>query len=91
MQLQLLLFLLFLRMRVVGSPPSRVILFGDIPTVIPSTSVVVPETSTIAPVISFAAHVVETTLVASPTGLCGLGPYSDYDSDLPDKMSSPEH
>ncbi|GJU16748.1 hypothetical protein Tco_1144714 [Tanacetum coccineum] len=35
----------------VGSPPSRVILFGDIPTVIPSTSVVAPETSTIAPVI----------------------------------------
>ncbi|GKD21428.1 hypothetical protein Tco_1223131 [Tanacetum coccineum] len=33
----------------VGSPPSRVILFGDIPTVIPSTSVVAPETSTIAP------------------------------------------
>ncbi|GJT81841.1 zinc finger, CCHC-type containing protein [Tanacetum coccineum] len=56
----------------VGSPPSRVILFGDIPTVIPSTSVVAPETSTIAPVISSAAPVVETTLVASPTGLCGL-------------------
>ncbi|GJZ73114.1 hypothetical protein Tco_0637260, partial [Tanacetum coccineum] len=34
----------------VGSPPSRVILFGDIPIVIPSTSVVAPETSTIAPV-----------------------------------------
>ncbi|GKF24574.1 hypothetical protein Tco_0076896, partial [Tanacetum coccineum] len=34
----------------VGSPPSRVILFGDIPTVIPSTSAVAPETSTIAPV-----------------------------------------
>ncbi|GJT81951.1 hypothetical protein Tco_1056293 [Tanacetum coccineum] len=46
-----------------------VILFGDIPTVIPSTSMVAPETSTIAPVISYAAHVVETTLVASPTGL----------------------
>ncbi|GJS01334.1 hypothetical protein Tco_0317842 [Tanacetum coccineum] len=30
----------------VGSPPSRVILFGDIPTVIPSTSVVALETST---------------------------------------------
>ncbi|GJX72656.1 hypothetical protein Tco_0309827 [Tanacetum coccineum] len=73
----------------VGSPPSRVILFGDIPTVIPSTSVVAPETSTIAPVISYAAFVIETTLVASPTGLCGLVPYSD--SDLPDEMSSPEH
>ncbi|GJR09504.1 putative reverse transcriptase domain-containing protein [Tanacetum coccineum] len=59
----------------VGSPPSRVILFGDIPTVIPSTSVVAPETSTIAPVISFAALVVETTLVALPIGLCGMDPY----------------
>ncbi|GJU41290.1 hypothetical protein Tco_1194247 [Tanacetum coccineum] len=67
----------------VGSPPSRVILFGDIPTVIPSTYVVAPETSTIAPVISSAAPVVETTLVASPTGLCGLVPYSDSDSDSP--------
>ncbi|GJT24767.1 putative reverse transcriptase domain-containing protein [Tanacetum coccineum] len=38
----------------VGSPSSRVILFGDIPTVIPSTFVVAPETSTIAPVISSA-------------------------------------
>ncbi|GKF98118.1 hypothetical protein Tco_0296901, partial [Tanacetum coccineum] len=42
----------------VGSPPSRVILFGDIPTVIPSTFVVAPETSTIAPVISYVAPVV---------------------------------
>ncbi|GJY21932.1 putative reverse transcriptase domain-containing protein [Tanacetum coccineum] len=75
----------------VGSPPSRVILFGDIPTVIPSTSVVAPETSTIAPVILFAALVVETTLVALPTGLCGLVPYSGSDSDSPDEMSSPEH
>ncbi|GJW63425.1 putative reverse transcriptase domain-containing protein [Tanacetum coccineum] len=75
----------------VGSPPSRVILFGDIPTVIPSTSVVPPETSTIAHVISFAAPLVETTLVASPTGLCGLIPYSDSDSDSPDEMSSSEH
>ncbi|GJZ51120.1 hypothetical protein Tco_0605635 [Tanacetum coccineum] len=31
----------------VWAPPSRVILFGDIPTVIPSTSVVAPETSTL--------------------------------------------
>ncbi|GKF11691.1 hypothetical protein Tco_0049617, partial [Tanacetum coccineum] len=59
----------------VGSPPSRVILFGDIPTVIPSTSVVAPETSTIAPVISSTAPVVETTLVDSSTRLCGLDPY----------------
>ncbi|GJZ84711.1 putative reverse transcriptase domain-containing protein [Tanacetum coccineum] len=63
----------------------------NIPTVIPSTSVVAPETSTIAPVISFAAPVVETTLVASPTGLCGLVPYSGSNSDSPDEMSSPEH
>ncbi|GKE73665.1 hypothetical protein Tco_1535706, partial [Tanacetum coccineum] len=41
----------------VGSPPSRVILFGDIPTVITSTYMVAPETSTIAPVISSAAPV----------------------------------
>ncbi|GJX27915.1 hypothetical protein Tco_0235994 [Tanacetum coccineum] len=74
-----------------GSPPSRVILFGDIPTVIPSTSMVAPETYTIAPIISSAALVVETTLVASPTGLCGLVPYSGSDSDSPDEMSSPEH
>ncbi|GKE13170.1 hypothetical protein Tco_1416721 [Tanacetum coccineum] len=75
----------------VGSPPSRVILFGDIPTVIPSTSVVALETSTIAPVISCTAPVVETTLVASPTGLCGLVPYLGSDSDSPDEMSSSEH
>ncbi|GKA10274.1 hypothetical protein Tco_0689707, partial [Tanacetum coccineum] len=75
----------------VGSPPSRIILFGDIPTVIPFTYVVAPETSTIAPVISSVAHVVETTLVASPTGLCGLVPYSGSDSDSPDEMSSLEH
>ncbi|GKC74812.1 hypothetical protein Tco_1120695, partial [Tanacetum coccineum] len=35
----------------VGSPPSRIIPFSDVPTVIPSTSVVDPKTSTIAPVI----------------------------------------
>ncbi|GKE72745.1 hypothetical protein Tco_1534786 [Tanacetum coccineum] len=75
----------------VGSPPSQVILFSDIPTVIPSTYVVAPETSTIAPIISSAAPVVETTLVTSPTGLCGLVPYSGSDSDLPEDMSSPEH
>ncbi|GJV53133.1 hypothetical protein Tco_1448874 [Tanacetum coccineum] len=73
----------------VGSPPSWVIIFGNIPLFL--TSVVAPETSTIAPVISSAAPVVETTLVASPTGLCGLIPYSDSDSDSPDEMSSPEH
>ncbi|GKD26521.1 hypothetical protein Tco_1232735 [Tanacetum coccineum] len=70
----------------VGSPPSQVILFGDIPTVIPSTFVVAPETSTIALVISSVAPVVETTLVTSPTRLCGLIPYSNSDSDSPDEM-----
>ncbi|GKB59631.1 hypothetical protein Tco_0915817, partial [Tanacetum coccineum] len=49
------------------------------------------KTSTIALVISSAAPVVETTLVTSPTGLCGLVPYSGSDSDSPDEMSSPEH
>ncbi|GJZ01847.1 hypothetical protein Tco_0519808 [Tanacetum coccineum] len=75
----------------VGSPPSQVILFGDIPTVIPSTSMVALETSIIAPVISYAAPVVETTLVASPTELCDLVSYSGSDSDSPDEMSSLEH
>nr|GEV57562.1 putative reverse transcriptase domain-containing protein [Tanacetum cinerariifolium] len=41
----------------VGSSPSRVILFGDIPTVIHSISMVAPETSTTTPVISSAAPV----------------------------------
>ncbi|GKC68722.1 hypothetical protein Tco_1101320, partial [Tanacetum coccineum] len=47
-------------------------------------------TSTIAPVISSAAPVVETTLVASPIGLYGLVPYSDFDFDSPDEMDSPD-
>nr|GEW28583.1 putative reverse transcriptase domain-containing protein [Tanacetum cinerariifolium] len=75
----------------VGSRPYRVILFGDIPTVIPSTSVIAPETSCISPVISSITPVVETTLVASPTELCGLVPYSDSDFDSPDEMDSPEY
>ncbi|GKF50453.1 hypothetical protein Tco_0146920 [Tanacetum coccineum] len=75
----------------VGSPPSRVILFGDIPTVIPSTSMGALETSTIVPVTSSAAPVVETTLVASPTGLCSLVPYSDSDSDSHDERDSPKY
>ncbi|GJR95122.1 putative reverse transcriptase domain-containing protein [Tanacetum coccineum] len=75
----------------VGSPPSRVILFGNIPTVIPSTSMVALQTSTTAPVISFSAPMVETAIVASPTGLCGLVPYLDSDFDSPDEMDSPEY
>nr|GEU69352.1 hypothetical protein [Tanacetum cinerariifolium] len=74
----------------VGSSPSRVILFGDIPTIIPSTSVIAPETSDIAHVVSYVAPVVETN-VASPTELCGLVPYSDSDSVSPDEMASPEY
>ncbi|GJX72406.1 hypothetical protein Tco_0309577 [Tanacetum coccineum] len=50
------------------------------------------KTSTIAIDYSFCRLLwVETTLVASPTGLCGLVPYSGSDSDSPDEMSSPEH
>nr|GFB57118.1 hypothetical protein [Tanacetum cinerariifolium] len=74
----------------VGSPRSQVIHFGDIPIVIPSTSVISLESSAIAHVISSTAPVVETTIIASPTGLCGLVPYSDLDSDSPDEMASPE-
>nr|GEY39895.1 hypothetical protein [Tanacetum cinerariifolium] len=48
------------------------------------------KTSAIAPVISSTAPVVESTIVASPTGLCGLVLYSDSDSNSPDKMASPE-
>ncbi|GJR73102.1 hypothetical protein Tco_0085467 [Tanacetum coccineum] len=75
----------------VGSPPSRVILFGDIPTVIPSTSVVALEISIIAPVISSAALVVETTLVASPTGLwLAISPFLCTDSsEAPDSSDGP--
>nr|GEZ89547.1 hypothetical protein [Tanacetum cinerariifolium] len=50
-----------------------------------------PETSTTAPIISSAAPVIETTIVALPTGLCGLVPYSDFDSDSPDEMDSLEY
>nr|GEY07154.1 putative reverse transcriptase domain-containing protein [Tanacetum cinerariifolium] len=74
----------------VGSPPSWVILFGDIPTIIPFTSVISLETSAIALVISSATPVVEKTIVAQPTGLCGLVPYSDSDSNSPDEMASLE-
>ncbi|GKG26662.1 hypothetical protein Tco_0402365, partial [Tanacetum coccineum] len=48
-------------------------------------------TYTIALVISSAAPVVKTTFIASPTELYGLVPYSGFDSDLPNEMSSPEH
>ncbi|GJZ38711.1 hypothetical protein Tco_0585274 [Tanacetum coccineum] len=57
----------------VGSPPSRLILFGDIPTVIPSTSVVAPGTSTIALVISSAALVMSSPEHISP--LLAISPF----------------
>ncbi|GJU84403.1 putative reverse transcriptase domain-containing protein [Tanacetum coccineum] len=47
-------------------------------------------TFAIAPVISSVALVVKTTLVALPTGSCGLVPYSDSNSDSPDEMDSLE-
>ncbi|GKD26054.1 hypothetical protein Tco_1232268, partial [Tanacetum coccineum] len=73
----------------VGSPPSRVILFGDILTVLPSASVVALETSTIAPIISSVAPVVETTLVVSPTGL-SISPFLCTDSsEAPDSSNGP--
>nr|GEV51900.1 hypothetical protein [Tanacetum cinerariifolium] len=62
----------------------------DIPIIIPSTSVIAPQTFAIALVISSATLMVEMTLVASPTGLCGLVPYLNFDSDLPDEMDSPK-
>nr|GEX15275.1 retrotransposon protein, putative, Ty3-gypsy subclass [Tanacetum cinerariifolium] len=78
-------------MRVWDHRPLRLFSFGDIPTVIPSISMVAPETSTIAPVISSAAPVIETTIVTSPTGLYGLVPYSDSDSDSPEEIDSLEY
>nr|GEY60303.1 hypothetical protein [Tanacetum cinerariifolium] len=75
----------------VGSPPSWIILFGDIPTVIPSISMVSPKTSTTAPVISSADPVIETTIVTLPIGLYGLVPYSNSNSNSPDEMDSPEY
>nr|GEW06839.1 reverse transcriptase domain-containing protein [Tanacetum cinerariifolium] len=50
----------------VGSPPSPVILFGDIPTVISSISMVDPKTSTTTPIISSAAPVVGKILSLHP-------------------------
>ncbi|GJT36852.1 hypothetical protein Tco_0936717 [Tanacetum coccineum] len=51
-----------------------------------SMRLVDPVDSTICSVISSAAPVVETTLVASPTGLCGLVSLTGFsDSDSPDE------
>ncbi|GJT89398.1 hypothetical protein Tco_1071115 [Tanacetum coccineum] len=69
-----------------GSRPS-VILFGDIPTVIP-TSVVAPETSTIAPVISSAAPVMSSPEHISP--LPATSPFLYTDSfEAPDSSDRP--
>nr|GEV38908.1 hypothetical protein [Tanacetum cinerariifolium] len=62
----------------VGSPPSRVILFGDIPTVIPSTSVIALETFAITLVISSVALVVEMTIFITP--LPATSPFLFIDS-----------
>nr|GEY24046.1 hypothetical protein [Tanacetum cinerariifolium] len=55
------------------------------------TYVIAPETSAIALIILSAAPMVKMTIVASPTGLCGLVPYLDLDSDSPDEMVSPKY
>ncbi|GJR90756.1 hypothetical protein Tco_0214767 [Tanacetum coccineum] len=72
----------------VGSPPSRVILFGDIPTVIPSTSVVAPETSTIALVISSALLFLLCDEMSSPEHISLLPAISPFlctdSSEAPD-------
>nr|GFC48634.1 hypothetical protein [Tanacetum cinerariifolium] len=56
-----------------------------------SSSSLSSETSTTTLIISSAAPVVGTTLVTSPTRLCGLVPYSDSDSNSPVEMDSPEY
>ncbi|GJR65631.1 hypothetical protein Tco_0011696 [Tanacetum coccineum] len=49
------------------------------------------QSSTICSCISSSAPIVETTLVASTTGSCGLVLITVPNSDSPDEMSSPEH
>ncbi|GKB17451.1 hypothetical protein Tco_0851374 [Tanacetum coccineum] len=66
----------------VGSPSSRVILFGDIPTVIPSTSVVAPETSTIAPVIFLCPLRLIRLCRSQPTGLAHIPRYQSISTIL---------
>ncbi|GJQ97928.1 hypothetical protein Tco_0009067 [Tanacetum coccineum] len=79
------------RPRRVGiTAPLGFILFGDIPTVILYFSGCSREFYYCS-IFSLCAPMVETTLVASPTGLCGLVPYTGSNSDSPDEMTSPEH
>ncbi|GJX11553.1 hypothetical protein Tco_0201412 [Tanacetum coccineum] len=90
MQIQLSVFITILGMRVWDHRPLGLFFLVTSPTVMLSTQLVA-QRLLYASVISSAAPVVETTLVASPTGLCGLVPYTGSDSDTPDEVSSPEH
>ncbi|GKA45608.1 putative reverse transcriptase domain-containing protein [Tanacetum coccineum] len=81
----------------VGSSPSRDILFGVIPTVIPSTYVVNPETSTIAPVISSALMCFdsdspdEMSLPEHISPLPAISPFLCTDSsETPDSSEAPD-
>nr|GEW39135.1 hypothetical protein [Tanacetum cinerariifolium] len=69
----------------VGSQLSRMILFGVIPTIIPIILEIPTETFVIPPV----APIVETTIIATPTGLRDLISYSDSDSLV--DMFSPKY
>ncbi|GJS46995.1 hypothetical protein Tco_0597116 [Tanacetum coccineum] len=72
----------------VGSPPSWVILFGDIPTVIPSNSVVAPETSTIVSLIYFISALVLRRLFTFPATI--YTPFLCTDSSkAPDSSDGP--
>ncbi|GJS24175.1 reverse transcriptase domain-containing protein [Tanacetum coccineum] len=73
----------------VGSPPSRVIIFGDIPTIIPSTYVVAPETSTIAPVISSAAPVMRCLHQSTFPHTAIFKPFYSPIFDAPDSSDEP--
>ncbi|GJT81746.1 putative reverse transcriptase domain-containing protein [Tanacetum coccineum] len=77
----------------VGSPPSRVILFGDIPTVIPINFQWLLQDFYYCSVISFCSSWVETTTCRFITHwiVWLLFPYTGSDSDTPDEMTSPEH
>nr|GEU62375.1 hypothetical protein [Tanacetum cinerariifolium] len=71
----------------VESPPSQVILFGAIPTII----LVIPEVPIENPVIPPVAHMVRMTVDTTPTGLRDLVPYSDSDSDSLDDVFPPKY
>ncbi|GJY40159.1 hypothetical protein Tco_0427429 [Tanacetum coccineum] len=78
------------RTRIPSRPRLGVILFGDIPTVIPSTFVVAPETSTIAPVISSAAHVIHFNQNKTHSTSTAISLFLCTDSsDAPDSSDGP--